>query len=155
MSTLVVARRNRKLAAFRDAVEELLGRDIVEEISRLVVVMTVQVHPEPLLEDHSIALSASITRRESIHVGLFRAADTLFGTRPRYLWGGFLPAGERSHVLYTTGHGFVISVARLGKLVTVTARSQEGPIFEGDVETYEVFNGELHSCYFEDYQTQP
>jgi len=151
-SGVVIARRDRKLAAFRDAVQGRLGTDIVEIISRLVTTtgMTVRVQQEPLLEDHSLVLSAPITGRENFHIGLFRTTDTLFGTRPRFIWGGFIPAGEQAHVLYTTGHGFAISITRMGKdMVTVSAMSQVvgANLFDGhdeeEEDTLVCFNGKI------------
>lgn len=149
MSSFILARRDRKLAAFRDAVQGRLGADIVEIINRLVSTMTVRVQPEPLLEDHSLALSAPITGRENFHIGLFRTTDTLFGTRPRFVWGGFIPAGEQAHVLYTTGHGFAISITRVGReMVTVSAKRSQGAnnnnyFFDGDEDTLVCFNGKI------------
>ena len=139
MSTRITAHWNPKLEAFRDAVQGRLGEEIVELISRFVSAIVVRVQQEPLRSDHSLALSAPITGREKIHIGLFWTSETIMGTpRPRFLWSGFLPAGEQAHVLYTTCRGFVISVKRTeeGGPVTVSAMRQGRVVFS-------CFNGRI------------
>jgi hypothetical protein len=104
MSEVVVHRRNRKLAVFRELLEGLLGKDIVNTISCMVKQMTVRVQKNSIPEDHSIALSS---RSEgNIHVVISR--------KDEYLWSGFLPAEDQGCIKYNTGHDLVIIITRNG-----------------------------------------
>ena len=148
MTSLIIARRNSKLAAFRDAMEEFLGLDLIDVISAhvmsIVNSLTVRVQPEPLLGDHSLVVSSAATG--NIHVNLFKAADSLLGTRPRYLWSRLLPVGQGSSLVYTTGHGFWIHVIRLegAGTVSVFAQCSEGAgLFDGGADVLPCFQGEI------------
>ena len=110
MTAVVVHRRNMKLAAFRELLEERLGKDVIGIISRMVEKMTVRIQQATIPEDHSVALSS--LDAGNIHVRIFE--PFLIRQEPKCLWSGFLPAEDRGHIKYNTGHDCVIVVIRDG-----------------------------------------
>ena len=112
MSNVVVHCRNMKLATFKELLEERLGRDIIDTISRMVEKMTVRVQQATIQEDHSIALSS--LNAGNIHARIFEPIIVAEGLNPKCLWSGFLPAEDRGHIKYNTGHNCVIVVIRDG-----------------------------------------
>lgn len=112
MTTVVVHRRNMKLTAFRELLEERLGKDVINIISRMVEKMTVRIQQATIPEDHSVALSS--LDAGNIHVRIFEPYFICQEEKPNCLWSGFLPAEDRGHIKYNTGHDCVIVVIRDG-----------------------------------------
>ena len=112
MTAVVVHRRNMKLAAFRELLEERLGKDVIDTISRMVEKMTVRIQQATIPEDHSVALSS--LDAGNIYVRIFEPIIVAEGLQPKCLWSGFLPAEDRGHIKYNTGHDCVIVVIRDG-----------------------------------------
>ena len=133
MSSAVRARRHAKIAAFREVAD--LPADVLDIIQRLAITssMTIRVQLEPLLTDHSLAVSSNTIG--NIRVRLFRGDDLSFGNRQRYIFARFLPVG--GGMAYTTGHGFSIHIVRLERAgaVRVFAKGLFGEFscFQGDL----------------------
>ncbi len=104
MTAVVVRRRDRKLAVFRELLEERLGKDTVDAISHMVKQMTVRIQQATIREDHSIALSSHTE-------GNIRL---IISRRGECLWSGFLPAEDMGNIKYNTGHDLVIVITRDG-----------------------------------------
>ena len=135
MTSVVVARLNSKIAAFKEVASggptrvtsaSSLPADGVDIICTLAAdnYLTIRVQLTPLIADHSLAVSSE--RMGNIHVGLYKSFDILNGTRPRLLGCRFLPAGQGSGMVYTTGHGLSIHIVRLEGAGTVRVFARGG-----------------------------
>ena len=136
MTSVVIARQNDKIAAFREATAQRLCSNVVDIICALAAdsSITIRMQLEPLTVDHSLAVSSE--GMGNISVGLYKSFDIMYGKLPRRLVCKFLPA--RGSMIYTTGHGFSIHIVRLegAGMVRVFARGEdtgELSCFQGEV----------------------